>query len=140
MNEKFNFILLIDDDRPTNFLSELVIKQSGCCEKVASYINAEKALTTLQNNHKDDELPDLILLDINMPGMNGWEFLEEYKHIKFPENKTPIICMITTSLNPDDQLRASKIDVLSGFYLKPFSLETFNEIQDSIRNNQLTVE
>ncbi len=132
--------MLIDDDKPTNYLSEMVIKQSGSCDKVESYLDAEKALLFLQENHQGNELPDLILLDINMPGMNGWEFLEEYKNIKFPENKTPIICMITTSLNPDDKLRASKIPALSGFYLKPFSLELLRNMQESIWNKQLMSE
>jgi len=140
MNKKFRFIMLIDDDVPTNFLSELVIKKSECCEKVQSYLSAEEALTFLQDNHEANDLPDLILLDINMPGMNGWEFLEEYKNIKFPRNSSPIICMITTSLNPDDKLRASKIDILSGFFLKPFSLEILQGIQDSIRDNSLMIE
>jgi len=97
MENKFKFIMLIDDDEPTNFLSKLVIKRSNSCEKVENYICAEEALSFLQNNHLEPELPDLILLDINMPGTNGWEFLEEYKKIKFSKNNTPPICMITTS-------------------------------------------
>ncbi len=137
MSEKFKFIMLIDDDRPTNFLSELIIKNGDFCDKVESYLDAEDALSFLQENSETNELPDLILLDINMPGMNGWEFLEEYKKIKFSENNTPVICMITTSLNPDDELRASKIEVLSGFYLKPFSLEMLQEMQDSIWKKQM---
>ncbi len=133
MTSKFKFIMLIDDDIPTNYLSELVIMQSDSCEKVQSFINAENALDFLQDNIQTKELPDLILLDINMPGMNGWEFLEVYKNIKFLEENTPIICMITTSLNPDDERKASKIEVLSGFFLKPFSLEILQGIQDSLR-------
>lgn len=137
MNKRFKFIMLIDDDRPTNFLSELIIKKEDCCDKVESYLSPEEALSFIQENAQTDELPDLIFLDINMPAMNGWEFLEEYEKIKFSPENTPIICMITTSLNPDDELRASKIEVLSGYYLKPFSVEILRDIRASISEKQL---
>ena len=63
-----------------------------------------------------------------MPGMDGWEFLEEFNEIRFTTNKIPKVYMVTTSLNPDDQKRASENETLTGFFRKPLS----NEILASI--------
>lgn len=123
-----DFIMLIDDDRLTNFLSEMVINESNFCERVESFMSAKKALLYLQNSQAL-ELPDIILVDINMPGMDGWEFLEEFSKIKFSTSNVPKIFMVTTSLNPDDKKRASEISTLSGFYRKPLTSDTLASIQ-----------
>lgn len=70
----------------------------------------------------------LTLLDINMPVMDGWEFLEAYHALEDNQKGKIIIIMLTTSLNPDDKIRAEEISEVSGFKSKPLSIETVEEI------------
>ena len=129
MKQKLNCILLIDDDEPTNFINEIIINQTDCTKNVITMQSARNAIEFLKSNNKENyEKPDLILLDINMPGMNGWEFLEEYKKLEKDQKNHIIIIMLTTSLFPDDQAMADSIKEISGFKHKPLTIELLKEI------------
>ncbi len=129
MKTKLNCVLLVDDDEPTNFLNEMVINQSGFAEKVVATQGGREALEYLKSmeNGKHPQ-PDLILLDINMPAMNGWEFLEEYKKLSPAQQGKIVVIMLTTSLNPDDWDMAQKIDAINDFINKPLTVEALEEI------------
>jgi CheY-like chemotaxis protein len=125
MKQKLNCVLLIDDDEPTNFLSNMFIEEADCSEHIEIKEGGKEALEYLANSKSRDNIvpyPELIFLDINMPAMDGWEFLDRYKAVKSEYHK-PIIIMLTTSLNPDDALRAFQIPEISGFENKPLSKE-----------------
>jgi len=98
MSRKIDNILLIDDDEPTNFLTNLMIQESGIGCDVHTMYTALDALEWLKV--ESNPTPDLILLDINMPMMNGWEFLEEYRQLPITTKSKMIIVMLTSSLNP----------------------------------------
>ena len=126
MKQKLNCVLLIDDDRTTNFLNERVIKQVDCVDRIEVEQTGMKALKFL--NAKESAQPDLILLDINMPGMNGWEFLDEFREPQKEKQKNIVIIMITTSQNPEDAERTKTVSKISGFKKKPLTSEMLNEI------------
>jgi CheY-like chemotaxis protein len=129
MKEKLNCILLIDDDEPTNFLNELVIKQVDCAEKTVAVQSGQAALDFLKERINGGyPQPELIFLDINMPVMNGWEFLEEYKKLDSDQKAKMVMVMLTTSLNPDDKDKADTIDAIDDFVSKPLTAEIVNEI------------
>jgi len=122
-------ILLIDDDEATNFIHQMVIKQVGCTENVVVKENGAEALEYLTSSIDGKyPQPDLILLDINMPRMDGWEFLEEYKNLDDDQLAKTVIVMLTTSLNPDDKDKANVIPVITGFMSKPLTAEMLEEI------------
>ena len=129
VKKKLNCILLIDDDSPTNFLHEMVIEEMDCAEQVVSVESGEMALAFL-NTEVDGQHPhpDLIFLDINMPAMNGWEFLEAYKTLDVKRQGKVIIVMLTTSLNPEDRDNAQKINQITGFLNKPLTAEALEQI------------
>ena len=132
MKQKLNCVLLIDDDEPTNFLSAMLIEEANCSRHVKVIPTGKEALSYLASSQqsKNDSLPypELIFLDINMPAMDGWEFLDEYKALTKEHQEKIIIIMLTTSLNPDDALRAFEIPEVSGFENKPITREKLDRI------------
>jgi CheY-like chemotaxis protein len=125
MKQKLNCILVIDDDEPTTFFTQMMLEESGCTNHIQIAHGGQEALTYLikseAGNNTDCPVPDLIFLDINMPAMDGWEFLEEYKKLH-TSHKVNVI-MLTTSLFPEDKLKAAEIPEISGFEHKPITPE-----------------
>lgn len=130
MNPKLNCILVIDDDEPTNFFTQIILEEAGCAEHIRIVQSGPEALEYLAKSEKGDDpdfpSPDLIFLDINMPAMNGWEFLEEYKKLEIAHRV--IVVMLTTSLFPEDKSKAEEMREISGFENKPLSPEKLNVV------------
>jgi CheY-like chemotaxis protein len=111
-------ILLIDDDLATNYLHEYHISKLGLFENIICATNGEEALNLLfDNDNKQILHPDLIFTDINMPLMNGWEFLENYSQ-KTSCDSCQII-MLSSSIDERDQIRAKENMYLSDYVKKP---------------------
>src|SRR5688572_25703149 len=111
-NTHINCILLVDDDLAGNAFHTITIKNAGVCDHIKTASNGRKALDYIIKSEEQSELfpkPDLIYLDINMPAMNGFEFLDEYKKLEEKLGLHAVIIMLTTSLNPDDKKRVSEI-------------------------------
>ncbi|NJB70036.1 CheY-like chemotaxis protein [Saonia flava] len=129
MNSKLKSILLIDDDKATNFVHKIVIKKADCIENVVVAENGQEALEYLHTTQNvSPPEPNIIFLDINMPVMNGWEFLEEYEKLNTNEQGDIILIMLTTSLNPDDLKKANGFSSISGYRNKPLTVEMIDEI------------
>lgn len=130
MKRKLNCIMLIDDNADDNFFHQRAIKRANAADLVITMQLADEALDYLKSHPSEKDSPDLIFLDINMPGMNGWEFIEEYKNIT--NNKSgSIIIMLTTSQNPDDIVRAQTEKIIRGFKTKPLTPAMLEEIIDN---------
>jgi len=124
MEPILNCVLLIDDDDATNYFHELIINKVGCAKQIVvvpSGIAALEYLKSMENGKHPQ--PDLIFLDINMPAMNGWEFLEEYKQLDENKRAKVIMIMLTTSLNLVDEAKAISISDINGFMRKPLTQE-----------------
>lgn len=130
MKQKLNCILLIDDDEPTNFLNRMVIEEVDCSERIETMQSAREALKYLTNTTPNGNYPrpDLVFLDINMPAMDGWEFLEKYNQLPEDQKAKIIVVMLTTSFNPEDELKARNIEGISGFRNKPLTPEILMQI------------
>lgn len=134
MNKKLNRVLLIDDDEATNFLNRHVIENAGVADEIMTVLNGKEAIDFLSNKgayeKNGPELPQpmLILLDINMPVMDGWEFLEAYQKLPEKQKCHTIVVMVTTSFNPDDRKRAERIAELADYRNKPLTPELLEEL------------
>ncbi|MGC4036148.1 MAG: response regulator [Chitinophagaceae bacterium] len=125
LSKKLSCILLIDDSFDDNTYHKLIISRLNIAERIDSVSDGEEALDYLQHATSP---PALIFLDINMPRMNGWEFLEEYEKLPAPMKSRIVMMMLTTSADPDEKQRASKIPTLSGFKTKPLTKEMLTDI------------
>jgi CheY-like chemotaxis protein len=129
--KKIKTVLLIDDDEPTTFIHKKIIQSSGLVEAIHIAYSGQEALNFL--GYKDNEvdempMPDLIFLDVNMPAMDGWEFLTQYKDLKSTQKGKIVIVMLTTSLNPEDEMKAKEIKEVYGFKNKPLTMQMLEEI------------
>lgn len=136
MKQKLKCVLLIDDDDATNFLNKMVIESAGIAENIHTTLNGKEALEYLTNTDKFENgdviypQPYLIFLDINMPVMDGWEFMHEYQKLDEKQKKNKVIVMLTTSLNPDDKTKASLIHEINDFMSKPLLLESLKDLTE----------
>ena len=127
MNNQIDFVLLIDDDDTDNELHKRVLSKSGCVNEVKCFSYADEALEFLRTSPKQ---PSLIFLDINMPRMNGFQFLEEYATLPEEKKAKCVVMMLSTSVNPNDFEQAKKTNPKMGFHSKPLRLETVIELVD----------
>jgi CheY-like chemotaxis protein len=125
--------MLIDDDAPTNFFHREVLLQAHFTKNILVFEQASLAIEYLLDQNREGALPEVIFLDLNMPGMDGWEFLEVYQEKVRPlYPKIRLIVMLTTSENPDTREKARKYDVLDTFMTKPLTDEKLNKLSSLI--------
>ena len=113
-------LMLIDDSEIDQMIYLRIAKKSGLVGDMVQFLDATEALRYLEQG--DQAKPDLILLDINMPGMDGFEFLREATKL-LGASLCPIVVMLTTSLNPEDEVRARAFDVVKDFLNKPLTAD-----------------
>lgn len=127
--KKLNSILLIDDNTDDNFFHVREIRKFSNDITVISKNSGQSALEYLASTHSSGvDFPDLVFLDINMPGINGWEFLQEYNRLYNASAGAVIIIMLTTSSNPDDKEKAKNWDIVSDYKTKPLTKELLEEV------------
>lgn len=137
--KKINCILLVDDDEATNFLHMDIIEESGIAENVFTALNGQEGLDYLQKEGKfaggneQYPRPNLIFLDINMPLMDGFEFLRRYKQLNPSLRADILIVFLTTSNSQRDKTQAKEMELAHGFYTKPLTLEMLNELHQELQ-------
>ena len=134
MGDKFKHIILIDDDYATNFFHEIVVTDSDMVydqKYFSSTVVALKHFEKLQHN-PDGIIPEVIFLDINLPKMTGWEFLEKFKDLKL--NPMPTVVMLSTSMNPLDKLKAEENPIVLELIDKPLTVEYLLKLKSKLED------
>lgn len=123
-------ILLIDDDATINYLNKIIIERAQTGLQVADFTSASDALEQLASGALQ---PQLILLDLNMPEMDGWQFLEAYKKLSsLPKQQKVVI--LSSSINPADEKKAKATGRVAAFYRKPLTPDQIKEIREVVLN------
>ncbi|REE07899.1 response regulator receiver domain-containing protein [Winogradskyella pacifica] len=132
MNSNYN-ICVIDDDDIYQFTIVKILKSIDLDKKISLFSDGEEALEFLIDNlYNNEELPDVIFLDINMPIMDGFQFMEEYVKIKPKLNKKITIYMVSSSVDPVDIERAKNISDISDYIIKPIKAGQLQEIMNNL--------
>lgn len=125
-------IWVIDDDNIYQIIVQKIIKKTKMFSSIHTYKNGEEALNTLKDLLKNNkELPDVILLDINMPVMDGWEFLDEIELLD-SKNLNFAIYIVSSSICNEDKNKAKSYQEISGFISKPFTKELLQKMISTI--------
>jgi CheY-like chemotaxis protein len=124
MKKKLKCILLVDDDNDCNYFHSLLLRDLQCVETINIAQDGQEALNFITTKIDGQFLcPDIIFLDINMPKMDGWQFLERYAKLDAEIKTKIVLIMLTTSLNPDDRNRAISYKEINGFNNKYLTAE-----------------
>lgn len=131
--KKIDNLCIVDDDEAFKFLTSMIIEESNRVEKIMTFSNGRETIEFLESvKNQPEKLPEIILLDLNMPIMDGWEFLDKYICMKPRIGKKITIYIVSSSINPKDIQRAKLIGEVSDFIIKPVTEEKFHELLESL--------
>ena len=123
-----NVFVVVDDDI-YQFTIGVTLKSIPQVGSIITFCNGAEALEhILAHQNEEDELPDIIFLDINMPVMDGFQFMEEFNEILPKLNKNIKVYMVSSSMDPKDLKKAKRIDEISDYLVKPLNSKDIKEI------------
>ena len=120
---EFQAIFLVDDDPINNLINRRLLGKTEISQRIEEFLGGQDALNRI--NQESDSNKILIFLDINMPVVNGWEFLEKYLEL-FPGRKDKIL-ILSSSIDFQDRQKAQEYEIVSGFLEKPLTLDKIKE-------------
>jgi CheY-like chemotaxis protein len=135
-NSKYYAVMLIDDNEIDNLINQKMIEASGISEHIYTHTGARSAIEFLKNMEKlrdtgKNVLPELIFLDIDMPLMDGFQFLDEFEKLE-DETKTHCsVVMLTSSISPADVNKSKKYEYVKKYINKPLSQENLEKLKPS---------
>jgi len=126
--KKPELILLIDDDEAVNMLNTIILRKSGVADNIVAVQSGEKGLEALLAFRTENRWPGIIFVDINMPGICGWEFIDLFRKDFIEYKDKCIICVLSSSLDPRDRENAKKYDMVDSYLSKPLSIAAANSL------------
>lgn len=123
-----NKVLCVDDDQVTRMICKVVMTNGKLAATMLEASNGQEALNIFKNDPKSGEI-DLIILDINMPVKNGWDFLDEFNSTFQPAFSELKIAILSSSIDPEDLAKSKTYPNVIGFLPKPFNLQTVDRLK-----------
>lgn len=124
-------VIIVDDSDLLQFLHKTILEMAGLGENTPAFDNGEEALVYLKQR-PDHKIPVLVLLDINMPVMNGWEFLEALPEMEGHENVYVVI--VTSSVDESDRKKSFNYSHVFDFLEKPITVESVSKVVEIFNN------
>jgi CheY-like chemotaxis protein len=123
---KYN-VCLVDDDKVYQFTSKMILEATQLTNKITTFFNGKEAIDFFLDvqNHQLELLPDVIFLDINMPIMNGWNFLEEFDKIYYSLPKKVLIYVVSSSVDESDMEKSKSFMSVTDYVIKPINKEKY---------------
>jgi len=129
----FQTVVLIDDDSISNFITEKLILREAFAQKVQCFLSAEQALSYFKSLIQGNgTFPDLIFLDLNMPGMDGCKFIEAYKNLPGTYTSQCRLFMLSSAVDAKDIVQAKSLEEVEGFISKPLTIEDIAVIKQKV--------
>jgi len=129
---KYKIVMLIDDNEIDNMINQKMLESANFSEQYYVYTSGQSALDFLGNLVKQESagelLPDMILLDINMPLIDGFQFLDRFSELNTSAKPNIDVFMLTTSINPSDKERANENELINKFLIKPLTLDQLEDL------------
>lgn len=133
--KKIRTSCIIDDDPIFIYGTKRIMKEVNFCDEVLVYQNGQQALDGLSSIlDADENFPSVIFLDLNMPIMNGWEFLEELTKITHPKKDHLIIYIISSSIDPRDLERVKDYEIVHNYILKPVTPKDLSTVMEVLHD------
>jgi CheY-like chemotaxis protein len=124
-----NLAYVVEDDRITAIITEVIVKKELHYQSVQTFSNGQLAFDHLKAVvQKGDNIPDLILLDLNMPQMDGWEFLDAFGTLPLAQQEVCVF-ILTSSIQPEDVEKATHYKAVRGYFSKPLGKENVQRMQ-----------
>lgn len=129
MRKHFERILLIDDDIVSNYINEIALQEMDFSSQIHVSENGKEALLYLNQSYANgtNSAPDLIFLDLNMPVMDGFQFLEEFEKLPLKKREMTSIILLTSSNAPSDLAKARQFNV-DGYIVKPLCKKKVEQV------------
>ena len=122
-------VCIIDDDHIFIYGVKRLMEETSFCEDLMVYENGQDALDEFKENAtQGKKLPSIIFLDLNMPMMTGWEFLDEYMQIDGQDPTKSKVYIVSSSIDPKDLLRIKDYNVIQNYILKPVTTDDLENI------------
>ena len=126
---------IIDDDTIYQFTMKAILTKMACFKEIYIFNDGEEAIDYLSSHAQEPEkIPDLVLLDIDMPVLDGFQFMEQYEILLPKLKKTATIYMSSSSLDPKDIVKANKIENIKEYLIKPIEESKLAAMVKQIEN------
>lgn len=126
-------VCLIDDDKIYQFTARKILESTGLARSIVSFFNGSEAIGYFRENAQNkDQLPDVVFLDINMPVMNGWDFLDEFQQLRNKIEKTILIYMVSSSVDDTDIQKSRTYQEVKDYIVKPINRQRYQELMEGL--------
>ena len=133
---RLKHVLIVDDDEVNNFICENIIKKAQFSETVSSFSNPRECLSYLNDLEEGSkDIPELIFLDLNMPILNGWEYLSEFSKLEKPFCKDISFIILSSTIYQEDIKKSLEIERVLDFISKPLTKSILKELNERHFNN-----